>query len=85
MRATQGALIISSTIQIILGFSQLWGICWRYIYFSEFLFISLTSYYICCQLFAEIGIPMIILFVALSQVSHLSLSIFIHRNMHRNT
>lgn len=31
MRAIQGALIISSCIQIILGYSQLWGICSRYI------------------------------------------------------
>ncbi|KAJ4797905.1 Xanthine/uracil permease family protein [Rhynchospora pubera] len=30
MRAIQGALIVSSSIQIILGFSQLWGICSRF-------------------------------------------------------
>lgn len=30
MRAIQGALIISSCIQIILGYSQLWGVCSRY-------------------------------------------------------
>lgn len=30
MRAIQGALIVSSSIQIILGYSQLWAICSRY-------------------------------------------------------
>ncbi|KAI4991005.1 hypothetical protein ZWY2020_039376 [Hordeum vulgare] len=30
MRATQGALIVSSSIQIILGYSQLWAICSRF-------------------------------------------------------
>jgi xanthine/uracil permease len=30
MRAIQGALIISSSIQIIVGYSQLWAICSRY-------------------------------------------------------
>ncbi|OAY85144.1 Nucleobase-ascorbate transporter 2 [Ananas comosus] len=30
MRAIQGALIVSSSIQIILGYSQLWGICSRF-------------------------------------------------------
>ena len=30
MRAIQGALIVSSSIQIILGYSQLWGIFSRY-------------------------------------------------------
>lgn len=30
MRAIQGALIVSSRIQIILGYSQLWAICSRY-------------------------------------------------------
>lgn len=30
MRAIQGSLIVSSSIQIILGYSQLWAICSRY-------------------------------------------------------
>jgi hypothetical protein len=34
MRAVQGALIVSSSIQIILGYSQLWAICSRYYYWS---------------------------------------------------
>lgn len=29
MRAVQGALIVASSIQIILGYSQLWAICSR--------------------------------------------------------
>jgi len=29
MKAVQGAMIVASSIQIILGFSQLWGICSR--------------------------------------------------------
>lgn len=33
MRAVQGALIVASSIQIILGFSQMWAICSRYLYF----------------------------------------------------
>lgn len=31
MRAIQGALIVSSSIQIILGYSQLWGLFSRYV------------------------------------------------------
>lgn len=30
IRAIQGALIVASSIQIILGYSQLWGICSRF-------------------------------------------------------
>jgi nucleobase transporter 1/2 len=32
MRAVQGAIIVASSVQIILGFSQMWAICSRYIY-----------------------------------------------------
>jgi hypothetical protein len=39
MRAIQGALIVSSSIQIILGYSQLWAICSRY---KDFSLLSLT-------------------------------------------
>ena len=34
MRAIQGSLIVSSSIQIILGYSQLWAICSRYMELS---------------------------------------------------
>lgn len=30
MRAVQGAIIVASSVQIILGFSQMWAICSRY-------------------------------------------------------
>ncbi|KAJ8761430.1 hypothetical protein K2173_001561 [Erythroxylum novogranatense] len=43
MRAVQGALIVSSSVQIILGYSQLWAICSRYllsIIFLSSLFLS---------------------------------------------
>ena len=30
MRAIQGSMIVSSSVQIILGYSQLWGICTRF-------------------------------------------------------
>jgi len=32
MRAVQGAIIVASSVQIILGFSQMWAICSRYTY-----------------------------------------------------
>lgn len=32
MRAVQGAVIVASSVQIILGFSQMWAICSRYIH-----------------------------------------------------
>lgn len=31
MRAIQGALIVASSLQIILGYSQIWGIFSRYV------------------------------------------------------
>jgi nucleobase transporter 1/2 len=30
MRAVQGAIIVASSVQIILGFSQMWAICSRF-------------------------------------------------------
>ncbi|KAH0449429.1 hypothetical protein IEQ34_020121 [Dendrobium chrysotoxum] len=80
MRAIQGALIVSSSIQIILGYSQLWGICTRF--FSPVGMVpvvSLVGFGLFYRGFpvvgrcVEIGVPMLILFVALSQyLKHLS-------------
>ncbi|CAM8985856.1 unnamed protein product [Rhodiola kirilowii] len=74
MRAVQGALIVASSLKIILGFSQIWGICSRY--FSPIGMvpvISLVGFGLFDRGFpvvgkcVEIGIPMLILFVLLSQ------------------
>eukprot|EP01018_Ginkgo_biloba_P003539 Gb_26069 [translate_table: standard] len=74
MRAIQGALIVSSSLQIILGYSQLWGICSRF--FSPLGMvpvISLVGLGLLERGFpevgkcVEIGIPMLILFVAFQQ------------------
>ncbi|XP_010246467.1 PREDICTED: nucleobase-ascorbate transporter 2 [Nelumbo nucifera] len=74
MRAIQGALIVASSIQIILGYSQLWGICSRF--FSPLGMvpvISLVGFGLFDRGFpmvgrcVEIGIPMLILFIAFSQ------------------
>ncbi|KAK1556704.1 hypothetical protein Q3G72_010478 [Acer saccharum] len=74
MRAVQGALIVASSIQIILGYSQLWGICSRF--FSPLGMvpvISLVGFGLFDRGFpvvgrcVEIGIPMLILFIAFSQ------------------
>uniref|UniRef100_A0A453KLQ3 Nucleobase-ascorbate transporter 2 n=1 Tax=Aegilops tauschii subsp. strangulata TaxID=200361 RepID=A0A453KLQ3_AEGTS len=74
MRATQGALIVSSSIQIILGYSQLWAICSRF--FSPLGMVPVVSL-VGLGLFergfpvvascVEIGLPMLIIFVVLSQ------------------
>ncbi|XP_047310613.1 nucleobase-ascorbate transporter 2 [Impatiens glandulifera] len=74
MRAIQGALIVASSVQIILGFSQLWAICSRF--FSPLGMvpvISLVGFGLFDRGFpvvgrcVEIGIPMFILFVGFSQ------------------
>lgn len=74
MRAIQGALIVASSVQIILGYSQLWAICSRF--FSPLGMvpvISLVGIGLLDRGFpvagrcVEIGIPMFILFVAFSQ------------------
>ncbi|KAK6124278.1 hypothetical protein DH2020_041969 [Rehmannia glutinosa] len=74
MRAIQGALIVASSVQIILGYSQLWAICSRF--FSPLGMvpvISLVGFGLLDRGFpvvgrcVEIGIPMFILFVAFSQ------------------
>ncbi|KAJ6827424.1 nucleobase-ascorbate transporter 2 [Iris pallida] len=74
IRAIQGALIVSSSIQIILGYSQLWGICSRF--FSPLGMVpvvSLVGFGLFNRGFpvvgrcVEIGVPMLILFVAASQ------------------
>ncbi|XP_077227834.1 nucleobase-ascorbate transporter 2-like [Tasmannia lanceolata] len=74
MRAIQGALIISSSVQIILGYSQLWGICSRF--FSPLGMvpvIALVGFGLFDRGFpvvgkcVEIGVPMLILFIAFSQ------------------
>ncbi|KAJ0081062.1 hypothetical protein Patl1_10491 [Pistacia atlantica] len=83
MRAVQGALIVASSIQIILGYSQLWAICSRFfsplgmvpvIAFDERLkclmqltVCSLLKFFFQVGRCVEIGIPMLILFIALSQ------------------
>ncbi|KAJ6377306.1 hypothetical protein OIU76_026309 [Salix suchowensis] len=74
MRAVQGALIVSSSIQIILGYSQLWAICSRF--FSPLGMvpvIALVGFGLFDRGFpvaarcVEIGFPMLILFVICSQ------------------
>ncbi|TVU06441.1 hypothetical protein EJB05_49657 [Eragrostis curvula] len=74
MRAIQGALIIASCIQIILGFSQLWGICSRF--FSPLGMVPVVALaglglfergFPVIGRCVEIGLPMLVLFVALSQ------------------
>ncbi|KAL8468269.1 hypothetical protein ACS0TY_031490 [Phlomoides rotata] len=74
MRAIQGALIVASSVQIILGFSQLWAICSRF--FSPLGMvpvISLVGFGLVDRGFpvvgrcVEIGIPMFILFIVFSQ------------------
>ncbi|PSS04848.1 Nucleobase-ascorbate transporter like [Actinidia chinensis var. chinensis] len=74
MRAIQGALIVASSVQIILGYSQLWAIFSRF--FSPLGMvpvISLVGFGLFDRGFpvvgrcVEIGIPMLILFVAFSQ------------------
>ncbi|XP_010540522.1 PREDICTED: nucleobase-ascorbate transporter 2 isoform X2 [Tarenaya hassleriana] len=74
MRAVQGAVIVASSVQIILGFSQMWAICSRF--FSPLGMvpvIALTGFGLFDRGFpwvghcVEIGIPMFILFIAFSQ------------------
>ncbi|XP_072968348.1 nucleobase-ascorbate transporter 2-like [Typha angustifolia] len=74
MRAIQGALIVSSSIQIILGYSQLWGICSRF--FSPLGMVpvvALVGFGLFDRGFpvvgrcVEIGLPMLLLFIAFSQ------------------
>ncbi|CAL9774890.1 unnamed protein product [Musa acuminata subsp. burmannicoides] len=74
MRAIQGALIVSSCIQIVLGYSQLWGIFSRF--FSPLGMVpvvSLVGFGLFDRGFpvvgrcVEIGVPMLILFIAASQ------------------
>ncbi|KAG6511212.1 hypothetical protein ZIOFF_029269 [Zingiber officinale] len=80
MRAIQGASIVSSCIQIILGYSQLWGICSRF--FSPLGMVpvvSLVGFGLFDRGFpvvgrcVEIGVPTLILFIAASQyLKHVS-------------
>ncbi|CAL5002551.1 unnamed protein product [Urochloa decumbens] len=74
MRAIQGALIISSCIQIILGYSQLWGVCSRF--FSPLGMVPVIALaglglfergFPVIGKCVEIGLPMLVLFVTLSQ------------------
>ncbi|KAH9620721.1 hypothetical protein KSS87_020211 [Heliosperma pusillum] len=78
MRAVQGALIVASSVQIILGYSQLWAICSRF--FSPMGMvpvISLVGFGLLDRGFpvvgrcVEIGVPMLILFVVFSQIKTL--------------
>nr|GMD86460.1 nucleobase-ascorbate transporter 2 [Ipomoea batatas]GMD89515.1 nucleobase-ascorbate transporter 2 [Ipomoea batatas] len=74
MRAIQGALIVASSVQIILGYSQLWAIFSRF--FSPLGMVPVVSlvglglldkgFPVVGQC-VEIGVPMFILFVAFSQ------------------
>uniref|UniRef100_A0A0R0IKM1 Nucleobase-ascorbate transporter 2 n=1 Tax=Glycine max TaxID=3847 RepID=A0A0R0IKM1_SOYBN len=80
MRAVQGALIVASSIQIILGFSQIWAICSRF--FSPLGMVPVIALvgfglfdrgFLVVGTCVEIGIPMLILFIAFSQqVEHTS-------------
>lgn len=74
MRATQGALIVASSVQIVLGYSQIWGIFSRF--FSPLGMvpvIALVGFGMFDRGFpvvgrcVEIGIPMLILFIIFSQ------------------
>ncbi|VAI31577.1 unnamed protein product [Triticum turgidum subsp. durum] len=74
MRATQGALIVSSSIQIILGYSQLWAICssslahlgwFQWFHWWGLAFSREDSRWVASCV--EIGLPMLIIFVVLSQ------------------
>ncbi|GAU30298.1 hypothetical protein TSUD_385190 [Trifolium subterraneum] len=74
MRAVQGAMIVASSLQIILGFSQLWAICSRF--FSPLGMvpvIALSGFGLFNRGFpvvgrcVEIGIPMLLLFIVFSQ------------------
>ncbi|KAG6641405.1 hypothetical protein CIPAW_09G071200 [Carya illinoinensis] len=62
MRAVQGALIVASSVQIILGFSQMWAICSRF--FSP---VGMAPVIALVGRCVEIGVPMLILFIAFSQ------------------
>ncbi|KAJ1426138.1 Xanthine/uracil/vitamin C permease [Sesbania bispinosa] len=77
MRAVQGALIVASSIQIILGFSQLWAICSRF--FSPLGMVPVIALvgfglfdrgFLVVGTCVEIGIPMLILFIACSQIPY---------------
>ncbi|XP_073362800.1 nucleobase-ascorbate transporter 2-like [Aegilops tauschii subsp. strangulata] len=74
MRAIQGAVIVSSSIQIILGYSQLWGIFSRF--FSPLGMapvVALLGFgffergFLVVGRCVEVGLPMLILFVVLYQ------------------
>ncbi|KAL9236847.1 hypothetical protein vseg_011470 [Gypsophila vaccaria] len=74
MRAVQGALIVASSLQIILGYSQLWAICSRFFSPAGMVpVISLVGFGLLDRGFpvvgqcVEIGVPMLILFVVFSQ------------------
>jgi nucleobase transporter 1/2 len=47
MRAIQGALIVASSIQIILGYSQVWGLFSRYSLPLFLLLLSLSQFITC--------------------------------------
>uniref|UniRef100_A0A8R7QL21 Nucleobase-ascorbate transporter 6 n=1 Tax=Triticum urartu TaxID=4572 RepID=A0A8R7QL21_TRIUA len=79
MRGTQGALIVASTLQIIMGFSGLWRIVVRLLSpLSAAPLVALVGFGLYELGFPsvakciEIGLPEIILLVALSQVVHAS-------------
>lgn len=74
IKAIQGALIVSSSIQIIVGYSQLWGICSRFFTPLNMVpVVALVGFGLFDRGFpvagrcVEIGVPMLILFVVASQ------------------
>uniref|UniRef100_A0A7C9FKW4 Xanthine/uracil/vitamin C permease n=1 Tax=Opuntia streptacantha TaxID=393608 RepID=A0A7C9FKW4_OPUST len=79
MRAIQGALIVASSVQIILGYSQLWGLFSRF--FSPLGMAPVVGL-VGLGLFqrgfpalgncVEIGLPMLLLVIGLSQVGNFS-------------
>ncbi|KAL8130367.1 hypothetical protein V2J09_019522 [Rumex salicifolius] len=81
MRAVQGALIVASSVQIILGHSQIWAVCSRF--FSPLGMVpvvALAGFGLFDRGFplvgrcVEIGVPMLLLFVGLSQyLKHIQL------------
>lgn len=73
MRAIQGALIVASSIQIILGYSQVWGLFSRYAnsrrYSEKFKLINhkrlTASYGLFCRFFSPLGMAPVVGLVGL--------------------
>ncbi|KAL2930933.1 Nucleobase-ascorbate transporter 2 [Bienertia sinuspersici] len=65
MRAVQGALIVASSLQIILGYSQLWAICSRW---EDVLKLAFHAHIVCCLL-SDKQLPMLERFALLLSVT----------------